>query len=84
MSAKSGLLSVVFIQLGLKKKLSVIQSSRMSAVQGLLSIELKGGQSRLSELSVISWVSAVEGCPLSSVPLAVGLDILNWLSALTN
>ena len=64
--------------------MSVIQSSRMSAVQGLLSIELKGGQSRLSELSVILWVSAVEGCPLSSVPLAVGLDILNWLSALTN
>ena len=84
MSAKSGLLSVVFIQLGPKKKLSVIQSSRMSAVQGLLSIELKGGQSRLSELSVISWVSTVKGCPLISVPLAVGLDILNWLSALTN
>jgi len=28
-----------------------------------------GGQSRLSELSVISWVSAFEGCPLSGVPL---------------
>ena len=27
------------------------------------------GQSGLSELSVISWVSAVEGCPLSGVPL---------------
>ena len=26
-------------------------------------------QSGLSELSVISWVSAVEGCPLSGVPL---------------
>ena len=26
-------------------------------------------QSGLSELSVISWVSAVEGCPLSRVPL---------------
>ena len=25
-------------------------------------------QSGLSELSVISWVSAVEGCPLSRVP----------------
>jgi len=25
--------------------------------------------SRLSELSVISWVPAVEGCPLSGVPL---------------
>ena len=28
-----------------------------------------GGQSGLSELSVISWVSAFEGCPLSGVPL---------------
>ena len=28
-----------------------------------------GGQSGLSELSVISWVSAVEGCLLSGVPL---------------
>ena len=27
------------------------------------------GQSGLSELSIISWVSAVEGCPLSEVPL---------------
>ena len=29
------------------------------------------GQSELSELSVISWVSAVEGCPLSGVPLYI-------------
>ena len=28
-------------------------------------------QSGLSELSVISWVSAIEGCPLSGVPLYV-------------
>ena len=27
------------------------------------------GQSRLSELSVISWVSAIQGCPFSGVPL---------------
>ena len=26
-------------------------------------------QSGLSELSVISWVSAIQGCPLSGVPL---------------
>ena len=32
----------------------------MSAIQG---------QSELSELSVILWVSAVEGCLLSRVPL---------------
>ena len=29
-----------------------------------------GGQSGLSELSVISWVSTVEGCPLSGVPMS--------------
>ena len=28
-----------------------------------------GGQSGLSELSIISWVSTVEGCPLSGVPM---------------
>jgi len=27
------------------------------------------GQSGLSELSIISWVSAFEGCPLTGVPL---------------
>ena len=27
------------------------------------------GQSGLSELSVTSWVSAIQGCPLSGVPL---------------
>ena len=27
------------------------------------------GQSELSELSVISWMSAIQGCPLSGVPL---------------
>ena len=31
------------------------------------------GQSGLSELSVISWVSAFEGCPLSGVPLYSGI-----------
>ena len=29
------------------------------------------GQLGLSELFVISWVSAVEGCPLSGVPLYI-------------
>ena len=32
-------------------------------------LKLIEGVSGLSELSVISWVSAVEGCPLSGVPL---------------
>ena len=30
------------------------------------------GQSGLSELSVISWVSAIQGCPFSGVPLYFG------------
>ena len=39
----------------------------MSAIQGFLkSMEKRSG---LSELPVISWVSVVEGCPLSGVPL---------------
>ena len=29
------------------------------------------GQSGLSELSVMLWVSAIQGCPLSGVPLYV-------------
>ena len=41
MSAKSGLLSIVCIQLGLRK-LSVIQSSGVSAIQRL-HIEVNGG-----------------------------------------
>ena len=35
------------------------------------------GQSGLSELSVISWVSAVEGCPLSGVPLYTECKLKN-------
>ena len=47
--------------------MSVIQSSRVSAIQGFLkSMEKRSGH---SELFVISWVSTVEGCPLSGVPL---------------
>ena len=33
------------------------------------------GQSGLSELSAISWVSAVEGCSLSGVPLLLLLKM---------
>ena len=64
MSAKSGSLSIVCVQLGLQK-VSVILSSRVSTIQG---IEVNGR----AELSVISWVSTVEGCPLSGVPLYCG------------
>ena len=32
------------------------------------------GQSGLSKLSVISWVSAIQGCPLSGVPLYLSTD----------
>ena len=62
MPAKSGSLSIACVQLG-PRKLSAIR------VAGCLSIEVNGGQSGLSELSVISWVSAVHGCPLSGLSL---------------
>ena len=35
----------------------------------LRSNQVSFGQSGLSGLSVISWVSAIQGCPLSGVPL---------------
>ena len=63
MSAKSGSLSIVCVQLG-PRKVSVIQSSGVSAIQG---IEVNGRT--IGSLSVILWVSAVKGCPLSGVPL---------------
>ena len=40
-STKSGLLSIVCVQLG-PQKLSIIRSSEVSAIQGLLSIEVNG------------------------------------------
>ena len=49
MSTKSGSLSIACIQLGLRK-LTVIRSSGVSAIQVLKCME---GQSGLSELSVI-------------------------------
>ena len=64
MSSKLGSLSIVCVQLG-QQKVSVIRSSGVSAIQGLLTEWKEEGQSGLSELSVISWVSAVEGCPLA-------------------
>ena len=41
MSAKSGSLSIACVQLG-PRKLSVIQSSEVSAIQGCLNIEVNG------------------------------------------
>ena len=55
-----------------KAKTVLIRSSRVSALQGLLSIGRTVGtrtKSGLSELSFILWVSPVEGCLLSGVPL---------------
>ena len=43
--------------------------SGVSAIQGLLALKWMEGQLGLSEMSVISWVSAVEGCSLCGVPL---------------
>ena len=43
-----------------------------------------GGQSGLSELSVISWVSAFEGCLLSGVPLYRFVPIFTLFCFVTN
>ena len=49
------------------KLVSVIRYSGESATEGVgMSMEIRSGH---SELSVISQVSAVEGCPLSGIPL---------------
>ena len=53
------------------KLVSVIQNSGVSTVEGfhgdvLKSMEIWSGH---SEMSVITQVSAIEGCPLSGVPL---------------
>ena len=37
-----------------------------------------GGQSGLSELFVISWVSTVEGCPLGEIPLYISKIFSLW------
>ena len=64
MAAKSGSLSIVCVQLG-PRKLSIIRSSRV-LFRGYLSIEVNG---RTVGTFKISWVSVVEGCLLSGVPL---------------
>ena len=58
--------------------MSIIRNSGVSAVERglniLKSMEIQSGH---SELSVISQVSAVEGCPLSRVPLYVFFNELS-------
>ena len=52
--------------------MSIIQSSGVSTIQGLLKYSSERpmeGQLGLGELSVILWVSAFQGCPLRGVPL---------------
>ena len=47
--------------------MSVVQSSKVSIFQGFLkSVEKRSG---LTELSIISWVSALEVCSFGRVPL---------------
>ena len=60
MSTKSGLLSIACIQLGLRK-LSIYRVAGCQLFSGCLIVK--------SELSVVLWVSAVEKCLLSRVPL---------------
>ena len=64
MSTKSGLLSIVCVQLGSQNCL-LYGVARCPLLRGCLSIEVNGRQSGHLELSVISWVSAVEGCLLA-------------------
>ena len=55
--------------------MSVIRNSGVSAVEGGLNVSKSMGiQSGHSELSIISQVSTVEGCPLSRVPLYYAND----------
>ena len=55
--------------------MSIIRSSGIPVIQGgsnvLKSMEKQLG---LSEFLVVSWVSAVEGCPSSRVPLCIDTD----------
>ena len=71
MSTKSGLLSIVCVQMGGKESCSLYTLAGCPLFRGCLSIEVNGRQSGLSELSVISWVSAVEESLLSGVILFV-------------
>ena len=41
------------------------------------------GQSELSELSIISWVSAIEGCSLSGVPLYIPSLVKDYLKLMS-
>ena len=68
MSAKLGSFSIVCIQLG-PRKLSIIQSSRVSAIQRLLKYEVNGRT--VETFRIVISLSAVEGCLLSRVPLYV-------------
>ena len=49
--------------------LSIIQSSGVRYSGGSNVLKSMEKRSELSELSVTLWVSAIEGCPLSGVPL---------------
>ena len=65
---KAEMVSIVRVQL-VPWKLSVIQSSRVFTIQGCLRIEVNERTVGLLELSVISWMFAVERCLFSGVPL---------------
>ena len=64
MSAKLGSLTIACIQLRCKN-CSLYGVAGCPLFRGYLSIEVNGR----TELSVILWLSAVQGCPLSGVPL---------------
>ena len=87
-SNSAGSLNIICIQLGVWK-LSIIQSSWVSAIQWLFKhwSEWKG-QPGLAELSVMLWVSAVEECLLNHIwwvmALASYSHLLQGMSLMRN
>ena len=63
--------------------MSVIWNSGVSAAEGVCILKSMEIQSGHSELSVISQVSAVEGCPLHGVPLYRRIYVLVILCELS-
>jgi len=74
---KLGSLSIVCVQLG-PQKLSVIRSSRVSTIQGSLSIEVNGRTVGISELSITLY----RGYPLLSFLLRIQLCLCACITAL--
>ena len=60
---------VLFVYNWDRESCPLYRIARCPLFRGCLSIEVNGRTVRTLELSIISWVSAFEGCLLSGVPL---------------